>query len=82
MPTPDALGRLDETYRKLRAGRTDPDDLGPEIYLLSGLFELRELDRVERLMAELQQERRGNPEAGLLVALYRKAVRNAREARK
>ena len=82
VPTPDALGRLDEAYRNLRAGRTDPDDLGPEIYLLSGLFELRELDRVERVMADLQQERRGNPEAGLLVALYRKAVRNAREARK
>ena len=82
VPTPDALGRLDEAYRSLRASRADADDLSPEIYLLSGLFELREFDRVERAMADLQQERRGNPEAGLLVALYRKAVRNARESRK
>lgn len=82
VPTPDALGRLDEAYRSLRASRADADDLSPEIYLLSGLFELREFDRVERAMADLQQERRGNPEAGLLVALYRKAVRNAREGAK
>ena len=40
------------------------------------------LERVEKLMVELKQDRAGNPEAALLVALYRKALRNAREARK
>jgi hypothetical protein len=77
---PDAMARLEATYQELR-GRAGADDLEPEIYLLSGLFELRELDRVERLLASLKQERPGNPEAALLVALYRKAVKNAREAR-
>jgi hypothetical protein len=62
--------------------RTGPDDLGPEVYLLSGLFEMRELDRVEQVLGELKQERPKNMEAALLISLYRKAVRNARESRR
>lgn len=77
----DAMTRLENTYADLRS-RAAPDDLGPEMYLLSGLFEMRELDRVEKMLADLQQDRRKNPETALLVALYRKAVKNAREARK
>jgi hypothetical protein len=80
LPTPDAMTKLEETYRELR-GRTDRDDLGPEMYLLSGLFEMRELDRVERVLGDLQQNRPKTPEASLLIALYKKAVRNARESR-
>lgn len=78
---PDALAKLEATYQELR-GKAGADDLEPEAYLLSALFELRELERVEKLLVDLKQERPGNPEAGLLVALYRKAVKNAREARK
>lgn len=77
---PDAMARLETTYQELR-GRAAADDLEPETYLLSGLFELRELDRVEKLLGELKQERPKNPEAALLISLYRKALRNAREAR-
>ncbi|MBK9019490.1 MAG: hypothetical protein IPL72_05595 [Sulfuritalea sp.] len=77
---PDALARLEATYRELR-GKAGADDLEPEAYLLSALFELRELDRVEKLLVELKHDRPGNPEAALLVALYRKAIRNARESR-
>jgi hypothetical protein len=77
---PDAMARLEATYKELR-GRAGADDLEPETYLLSGLFELRELDRVEKLLGELKQERPKNVEAALLISLYRKAVKNAREAR-
>jgi hypothetical protein len=77
---PDAMARLEATYQELR-GRAGADDLEPETYLLSGLFELRELDRVEKLLGELKQERPKNLEAALLISLYRKAVKNAREAR-
>lgn len=77
---PDAMARLEATYQELRA-RAGADDLEPETYLLSGLFELRELDRVEKLLGDLKQDRPRSAEAALLIALYRKAVRNAREAR-
>jgi hypothetical protein len=77
---PDAMARLEATYQELRS-RAGTDDLEPETYLLSGLFELRELDRVEKLLGELKQERPRNVEAALLISLYRKAVKNAREAR-
>lgn len=76
----DALLKLEDTYHELRS-RAAPDDLGPEMYLLSGLYEMRELERVERVLGDLQQDRRKNPEAALLISLYRKAVKNARESR-
>jgi hypothetical protein len=74
------MARLEATYQELR-GRAAADDLEPETYLLSGLFELRELDRVEKLLGELKLDRPRSQEAALLIALYRKAVKNAREAR-
>jgi hypothetical protein len=77
---PDAMARLEATYKELR-GRADDDNLEPETYLLSGLFELRELDRVDKLLGELKQDHPRSPEAALLISLYRKALRNAREAR-
>jgi hypothetical protein len=78
LPSQDALTRLDDTYRSLRSGAAQ-EDLAPEAYLLSGLFEMRELDRVERVLGDLQQDRPNSPEAAQLVALYRKALRNARD---
>lgn len=78
--SPDAMTKLENAYEDMRS-RATPDDLGPQAYLLSGLFEMRELDRVERVLGDLQQDRPRNPEAALLISLYRKAVRNARESK-
>lgn len=80
VPGPDAMIKLEDTYHELK-NRAARDDLGPEMYLLSGLFEMRELDRVERVLGDLQQERPKNAEAALLIALYKKAVKNARESK-
>lgn len=80
VPNPDALTRLEDSYHDLKT-RAAANDLGPEAYLLSGLFEMRELDRVERVLGDLQQDRPRNPEAALLISLYRKAVKNARESK-
>lgn len=77
----DAMARLEDAYRDIRS-RTAPNDLGPEMYLLSGLYEMRELDRVERVIGDLQKDQPKNPEAALLIALYRKAIKNARENKK
>lgn len=78
---PDALGKLEDTYHELRS-RAGKDDLGPAMYLLSGLYEMRELERVERVLGDLQQDGPKTPEAALLISLYRKSVKNARESRK
>jgi hypothetical protein len=78
--SPDALATLESTYQEFRtqAGR---DDLAPEVYLLSGLYEMREMDRVDKVLADLQLDWPNNPEAALLISLYRKALKNARESR-
>ena len=81
VPRQDALIKLEDTYQDLKR-RGEPNDLGPEMYFLSGLFELRELDRVERVLGDLQQDGPKTPEAALLISLYRKSVKNARESGK
>lgn len=77
----DAIAKLDSTYRELK-NTAEKSDLGPEMFLLSGLYELRQLDRVETLLGELQREQPKNLEAALLVSLYKKAVQNVRESKK
>jgi len=80
VPSPDALTRLENTYQELKS-RAGGDDLAPEMYLLSGLYEMRELDRVEKMLADLKRDWPKSGEAALLISLYRKAVKNARESR-
>ena len=77
--TPEAIAKLDDTYRRMRM-ETVRADLNPELFLLSGLFEMREVERVEQVLRDLQRARPGDMEVGLLVALYQKAIRNARES--
>ena len=77
--SPEAIAKLDASYRQLRM-ESVRGDLNPELFLLSGLFEMRELERVEQVLRDLQQTRPGDTEVGLLVALYQKALKNAREA--
>ena len=78
--TAEDIARLEDTYKRLRM-EADRGDLNPEIYLLSSMFEIRQLDRVEQILGDLQKTRGGDPEAGLLVTLYQKALKNAREAK-
>jgi hypothetical protein len=78
--SPDALAKLESSYQELRT-QAGSDELGPEVYLLSALYEIRELERVEKVLANLQQDWPNNPEAALLISLYRKAMKNARESR-
>lgn len=75
---PDAVARLESSYQELRS-QTAADDLGPEVYLLAGLLDLRQLDRIEKTLDRLQQERPQSDQAAALVSLYRKAVKQARE---
>lgn len=74
------VAKLEADYERMRA-ESGGKDLNAEIYLLAGLFELRELDRVEAVINELQVSQKDNMEAMFLVSLYRKALKSARIVR-
>jgi hypothetical protein len=77
-PVGDAAA-IEASYERLR-GEMAPDDLSPELYLLSSLFEMRQYDRLERALADLRQRRAGHPAVPAVLAAYDKALRSAREA--
>jgi hypothetical protein len=81
VPAADAVGRIEATYRQMRI-EAAADDLDPELYLLSGMFELRQLERVEEIVADIMQKRPADPQAKLLASLYRKSLKNLRESGK
>jgi hypothetical protein len=78
--TPDAIAKLDREYTQMRT-TSELGDINPEIFLLSGLFDMRELDRVEALIGEMEVARKNELEARVLVSLYRKALKNVRESK-
>jgi len=72
--------RLEREYREMRA-QSAAADLLPEVYLLSGLLELRQFDRLE---AELKRIGIAYPQDGnaqVLRQLYTKALIEAREGK-
>jgi hypothetical protein len=75
--TPEKAAKIEETYEKLKA-EAKADDLNPEFYRLSGFFEIRDLERVEAILADLQKERGTDPQVKLLVSLYAKALKDVR----
>jgi len=81
IPTPEALAKLDKEYRLLR--ETSPaDDLNPELFLLSGLLEMRQVERIEQVLGELKQSQPYNMEVKVLASLYQKTLKNLRESGK
>lgn len=70
--------KVDENYRRMRQ-EAAPEDLNPELYLLSSLLELRDFDRLQQALADLQKNRPGDRQAAALVALYDDALRAARQ---
>ena len=67
------LAKLDSDYSRLRK-EAAPDDINPEIFLLAGLFEMREFDRLEQTLKELSNSQSGNMELAVLGSLYKKAI--------
>jgi hypothetical protein len=73
---PGDVEKIEENYKRLRA-ETARNDLNPELYLYSALFELREYDRLDQALAALPQQHPGNPEARATLDHYRKLLRDA-----
>jgi hypothetical protein len=78
MATAEDIGKVDTTYWELRLAAS-ADDINPELYLLSAMFELRQFDRVEQALAALRREHADHPDVTEVADLYDKAVRNARK---
>jgi hypothetical protein len=74
------IATVESTYRRMRQEAT-AKDINPDLYLLSAMFELREFDRIEKALADLQREQPGNPDVPMVATIYTKAVQNAREAK-
>ncbi len=79
IPARETIEQIEASYRRMRAEST-PDDLGPELFLLAGMMENRQLERVESIIADIIRDRPGDPQGKLLASLYRKSLRNARES--
>lgn len=77
--TPEAIAKVDQSYRRMRMEAL-ANDLNPEIYRLSALFEMKAYDAVDAAVRDLEQSRPRHGEAALLVSLYRKALRNVQDA--
>lgn len=76
---PDAVAKVEETYRQLRS-TTAANDLNPELYALSAWLEMRAYSRVEQLIADLRTNRPDDVQAMELAKLYERTVRESREA--
>ena len=74
---PDAAAKLEENYEGLRK-QTDAGDRTPELYLLAGLYELKDYDRIEALIARWMQASPNDAELAAMREHYSRAIRDAR----
>jgi hypothetical protein len=75
--TPEKIAGIEKAYARLKS-EAAPDDLNPEFYRLSAFFEVRDLERVEAILAELQQQRGADAQVRMLVSVYQRALKDAR----
>ena len=68
-----SLAKLDSDYGRLRKDAA-ADDINPEIFLLAGLFEMREFGRLEQTLKDLSNSQPGNMELAVLNSLYKRAI--------
>lgn len=79
IPSGGTLESVEKTYADLRQ-KADAADRNPELYLLSGYFELREFERVEQLLRKMDEKAPGDMEVRMLKSLYARAISNAKMA--
>jgi hypothetical protein len=77
--SPDAVAKVEETYRQLRSATT-ASDLNPEMYALSAWLEMRAYSRVEQVIGDLRASRSADGQAMELADLYERALRQGQAA--
>lgn len=78
--TPEAIAKVEDAYKRLRM-EAPADDLTPEMYRLSALFDMRAYEALDVAVRELEALRPTHGEAKLLANLYRNALKNVLEAK-
>ncbi len=81
MPGAGTLESLERHYAELKK-TAEAGDRNPELYLLSGYFELHEYDRLDALLREMGEKSPEDFEVKTLSSLYKRAMANARMAEK
>lgn len=81
MPSGGTLETVEKNYAELRR-QADAGDRNPELYLLASYLELREFERLEKLLADLGDKAPADGEVKMLATLYQRAMSNARMADK
>lgn len=61
LPSPEEARELDESYTALR-GQATEDDVTPELYLLSGLYEMKRYREMKKPLEDIKRRQPDNPE--------------------
>ncbi|MBK7564495.1 MAG: hypothetical protein IPI21_09520 [Propionivibrio sp.] len=81
MPPYDRLETVEKNYDEMRK-QAVAGDLNPELYLLASYFELREFDKLEALLRQLNEKTSETQELAALNMLYARAIRDAKSTAK
>ncbi len=76
VPPLDAIARVEREYAALRDAATG-SDLTPEIYLLAGLFDLRQYERLKNELTRIERDFPQHPGVASLRQLYGQALPGA-----
>ena len=78
---PGSADAAEKHYAEMRS-RASSDDRTPELYLLASYFEVRQFEKLNQLLSQLNEKEPGNAALGELTALYAKAVAEAQATAK
>lgn len=76
-----AVEQLDEDYAKFRASAA-PDDVTPEVFLLSAMLDFGELDRARKVLENLEVKQVTHPAYAPVVEHFSRLVAEAEAAKK
>jgi len=81
IPPYEKLETVEKNYEEMRK-QADAKDRNPELYLLASYLELREFDKLENVLRQLNEKGSGDQDLAALNMLYSRAVREAKSTGK
>ncbi len=81
IPPYEKLEMVEKNYEEMRK-QADAKDRNPELYLLASYLELREFDKLENVLRQLNEKGSGDQDLAALNMIYSRAVREAKSTGK